>query len=714
LPLVGVVASNSPVPESSDDRPVTSLVRIGVDVGGTFTKAVAFDLAAGRVIALSSIPTTHREEGGPAAGVVQVIADVASQVGPERVELVTHSTTQAVNALLEGDVGTVGVLALGRRPDLRRAAKRTRLDDLELTPGKSLPVVAELVDITEGFDEAKIDAALDRLKAAGARSICVAEAFAPDDGSAERAAVGRAVARGMPACGSAEMTGLYGLELRTVTAALNASILPIALQTAQHVEQGVRSVGVTAPVMVMRGDGGAIDAAGLRREPARTLYSGPAASVSGVLRTMRLDDAVIVEVGGTSTNVAAVKGGRPALSYVRVASHATAIRALDVRVVGVAGGSMLRARRGRLHGVGPRSAHVAGLPYSCYLDAGEFADATAELIAPRDGDPPEYVVARLTDGRLVAITNTCAAVALGIVHTGDHAARGASREAALAALGAAGRLLRLDASEVARRMLVASAQTIGKLVADVCKDYSLDSPRLVAVGGGAGGVARFVAAEMGFECDIPDNAEVISSIGDALSFVRVERERSVIEPTLADSEALAAAVEEACLAAGAALSSIDVRVEHDREHATLRASATGMIGLSSGAMPGRSPLSAAEAVAVASHHGYADPIGVGHAWISRRSAASRSSTVLLLDRYGDVVARGDGDYLVGPDMQRDALVDLVARYTRRNLGSEGKPEVWLVRDSRIASLTPAAAIEALDDVKNIHPDSTTAVVVTGK
>jgi hypothetical protein len=375
---------------------------------------------------------------------------------------------------------------------------------------------------------------------------------------------------------------------------------------------------------------------------------------------------------------------------------------------------MLRARRGRLHGVGPRSAHVAGLPYSCYLDPGEFTAATAELIAPREGDPLEYVVARLADGRRVAITNTCAAVAVGIVQPRDHAAQGASRDAALAALDAAGRLLKLEGSEVARRMLVASAQTIGKLVADVCKDYSLESPRLVAVGGGAGGVARFVAAEMGFECDIPDNAEVISSIGDALSFVRVERERSVIEPTLADSESLAAAVEEACLAAGAALSSIDVRVEHDREHATLRASATGMIGLSSGAMPGRSPLTAAEAIAVAGHHGFTDPIGVGHAWISRRPAAGRSSAVLLLDRYGDVVARGDGDYLVGSDMQQADLVDLIARYTRRNLGSEGQPQVWLVRASRIVSLTPAAAIDALNEVINVQPDSATAVVVTGK
>ena len=465
--------------------------------------------------------------------------------------------------------------------------------------------------------------------------------------------------------------------------------------------------------MVMRGDGGAIDATGLRREPARTLYSGPAASVSGVLRTMRLDDAVIVEVGGTSTNVAAVKGGRPALRYVRVASHATAVRALDVRVVGVAGGSMLRARRGHLHGVGPRSAHVAGLPYSCYLDPQDFANVTAEVIAPKVDDPKEYVVARLADGRRVAITNTCAAVALGIVHASDHAAHHASRDAALAALGAAGRLLRLDATEVARRMLVASAHAIGALVADVCKDYSLQSPTLVAVGGGAGGVARFVADQMGLDCHIPEDAEVISSIGDALSFVLVERERSVVEPTLADGESIAAAAQDACLEAGAALSSIDVRVEFDREHATLRATATGMVGLASGAMPGRAPLRADEVVAVAGHHGYSNPVSVGHAWVARRPSSSGSSNVLLLDRYGDVVAAGQGDYLTGDGMVEGQLSTMIARNTRRHLGGEGKPTVWIVGRSRIVSLTPSAALDAVrSSGPRPEPELVTAIVVT--
>jgi len=413
---------------------------------------------------------------------------------------------------------------------------------------------------------------------------------------------------------------------------------------------------------------------------------------------MRVDDAVIVEVGGTSTNVAAVKSGRPALSY--------------VRVVGVAGGSMLRARRGRLHGVGPRSAHMAGMAYSCYLDPAEYDGFKIEVVAPRPGDPVEYVVDKLRDGRRVAITNTCAAVALDVVHEGDHAAISANRRSAELVLEAAGALLKLDGAEVARRMLVASAQAIGALVAAVSKDYSLGSPRLIAVGGGAGGVARFVAKEMNLECYIPEHAEVISSIGDALSFVLVERERSVIDPTLADDEALAAEVEEACLQAGAAANSIDVRVEYDREHSTLRASATGMVGLASGAMPGRAPLTTSEVGAVAGHHGYSDAARVGHSWVARRSGASGPSSVLVLDRYGDVVAKGPGDFLFGTDVEASALDSLVAKYTRRHLGSDSKPTVLLLGPSRVLALTAAAAVQAIGDLAaTTAPDAAQAVVV---
>ncbi|MEI2706302.1 MAG: hydantoinase/oxoprolinase family protein [Ilumatobacteraceae bacterium] len=241
------------------------------------------------------------------------------------------------------------------------------------------------------------------MRDAGVAAIAVAEAFSPDDTSNELAVAALAGEVGLAVCTSTELSGLYGLELRTVTAALNASIVPIAVSTAQYVSDGVRAAGIAAPVMVMRSDGGATDLAGFSAAPVRTLYSGPSASVAGALRYTGVADAIVVEVGGTSTNIAAVRHGRPALSYVRVASHSTALRSVDVRVVGVAGGSMLRVRRGRVYGVGPRSAHIAGLPYACFAGAAVFDGAAVEVGPALPGDPADYLTLRTTGGQRYAL-----------------------------------------------------------------------------------------------------------------------------------------------------------------------------------------------------------------------------------------------------------------------------------------------------------------------
>jgi len=88
--------------------------------------------------------------------------------------------------------------------------------------------------------------------------------------------------------------------------------------------------------------------------------------------------------------------------------------------------------------------------------------------------------------------------------------------------------------------------------------------------------------------------------------------------------------------------------------------------------------------------------------------------VLVLDRYGDVVSEGPGDFLSGSDMEAAALESLVAKYTRRHLGTEGKPTVWLVGASRIVALTAAAAVDAVrDHATSAGQNAAQAVVVTG-
>ncbi len=120
------------------------------------------------------------------------------EVGADRVDLVTHSTTQAVNALLEGDVGTVGVIGLGRRPELKQARKRTQLDRIELSPGRFLRTVAEFLDVTDGLDEDAVREVLDRLTAGRGQRGQRGRGLRPRRRQ-QRAAGGRTGHRGRPA-----------------------------------------------------------------------------------------------------------------------------------------------------------------------------------------------------------------------------------------------------------------------------------------------------------------------------------------------------------------------------------------------------------------------------------------------------------------------------------------------------------------------------------
>jgi hypothetical protein len=160
--------------------------------------------------------------------------------------------------------------------------------------------------------------------------------------------------------------------------------------------------------MIMRGDGGVMDVHEMRRRPAMTMLSGPAASVAGALMHLRISDGIYFEVGGTSTNIGVIRNGRPTVKYARVGGHETYVSSLDVRVLGIAGGSLVRLGEGVIADVGPRSAHIAGLAYAAFAVPEAFEGATLELFQPGPGEATDHVAIRGRDGARYAVTTTCA------------------------------------------------------------------------------------------------------------------------------------------------------------------------------------------------------------------------------------------------------------------------------------------------------------------
>ena len=564
-------------------------LRVGVDVGGTFTKAVAVVPHPFALRARAVVPTTHQHADGVTAGVAEALAQLFGALGDDArtVELVAFSTTQAMNALLEGDVATVGVVGIGRQPDLRPARKRTAVGDVALAPGRALRTQHEFLDATAGLTEADVDAALDRLTAGGAGAIAASGAFAVDAPEAERLVAERARERGLPTCAGHELSGAYGLELRTVSAAINASILPLMERTARIVQEVLEQADIDVPLLVLRGDGGAMSLEAFGRAPSLSIGAGPAAGVAAALHELELTNGIVLECGGTSSNVSVVDGGRTVLRTLKVMGRPTAIRSVASWVVGAAGGSMARLKRRGIAEVGPRSAHIADLPYACFADAAKLDGAQLELVAPREGDPESYAAVRTREGRLLALTATCAANALGLVPEGSHAS--ADREAALAAFAPLAARLRTTPEQAARALLDAAVAKIASTVEEAAKAHGFgpDVP-VVALGGSGPALAGEVARALGRPLQIPEHPEVLSSVGAALSLVRAEVVRSAAgNGTVAAAAAQAA--ERECIAAGAAPDTVRVETRYDTQRNQVRAVATGAVALESGAA-GRAPV----------------------------------------------------------------------------------------------------------------------------
>jgi N-methylhydantoinase A len=548
--------------------------RIGIDVGGTFTDAVAVDAASFELLGQIKVPTTHRASAGVAQGIIDALQGLLRNlsIDPAHVSFISHGTTQATNALLEGDVARVGIVGIGKGLEGLRARRQTRLAPIELAPGAFLRPLHRFLAVTVPRPE-QARQAVDELAREGAEVIVASGLYAVDDPSAENIVVQAARERGLPATGAHEITKLYGLRTRTRTAVINASILPKMLEVADSVERSVADAGISAPLMIMRGDGGVMNVDQLRKRPILTLVSGPAAGVAGALMYEKVSDAIFLEVGGTSVDISAIRDGRVQSRYAEIGGHRTYLQSLDVRSVGIGGGSMLRLRRGTID-IGPRSAHIAGLDYAVYQQAASCEGTRLVRLRPLACDPEDYVAVETAAGRF-ALTLSCAANLAGFVGDTDWAH--GNRAAAERAFAPLAQQLGRSVIEVARDAVDAAVLKTRPTVEALMADYGIDRRNLVLVGGGGGAATLVPALARALDCEfrIARNAPIISPLGVALALVRDVVERMIPNPTADDLRRVRAEAENAAVAAGASRNTVEVDVVVDAQRNVVRAIASG-------------------------------------------------------------------------------------------------------------------------------------------
>lgn len=675
-------------------------IRIGIDVGGTHTKAVAIDNATNEIIGKGSVKTTHHHPRGVAQGVIDAFQSCISDndVHPDEVIFIAHSTTQATNALLEGDVAKVGVVGIGGGGIGGFLAKRqTKTDNIDLGNQKKIEVVSDYLKV-KGLNESQINSTLDAMKSQGVSVIVSSKAFGVDDPTEELMVNSVATEKGLLSTSASEITKLYGLSTRTKTAALNASILPTMLGTATSTEESVVESGIKVPLMIMRGDGGVMEINEMKKRPILTMLSGPAASVSGALMYLRASNAVFVEVGGTSTDISVIKDGKPAVDYSIIGGHRTYVNSLDVRVTGVAGGSMIRANKGGIVDVGPRSAHIADLEYAAFTDPALFEGAELYFVKPTANDPDDYVAIRLNNGKSVTITLTCAANALGILEDSDFAK--GNYEASVAAVKILADTLGKSVEDTAREILDKASNKIIPVIDDLIEKYQIERDQVVMIGagGGAGPLVRHTAALMNFSFQIPEYAEVISSIGVALAMVREMVERTAPNPTVEDIAAIKKEAKDLAIKSGAVEDTIEVYVEIDDQSQKLSAIALGSTEVRATDLNKDITLEDAKEIALGTIKNPTSEIGVEYdngKMFCLSHLAGEQNNLRIIDRQGFVkVQRGHGGGAKATFGEVEAAVNaLWDKYTNYSSEIRINPDVFIIDGVRLLDYSGLSTAE---------------------
>lgn len=697
-------------------------IRIGIDVGGTFTHAVAINADDFSLVGKIKVPTTHTHPKGVAQGIIDSLYQLleSSKIDPEEVILIAHSTTQATNALLEGDVAPVGILGMGGGLEKSKARSDTNIGKIELAPGKFLQTFHRFLDTSEGLDKNKARELIEELRSEGAEVIVAAEAFSVDNPRNEDAVVELCREMNLLAVNTHDISQLYGLRTRTRTAAVNASMLPKMMETADMTEQSVRAAGIKAPLMIMRSDGGIMDIQEMRRRPILTMLSGPAAGVAAALMYVHITDGIFIEVGGTSTDISAIRNGKALVQTATVGGHRLYLRTLDVRTVGVAGGSIPRIKNHKIHDVGPRSAHIAQLNYASFTDIPPDEKIEVELIEPRPGDPNDYLCLRLQDDRRVTITPTCAANMLGLI-TEDNYAYG-NQQSVRIAFEALAKYLGDDANPqtLADSLLKRAAPKVANVVADLINDYELDENLLTLSGGGggAGALVPYTAKMMNLPFKIAPNTEVISAIGVALAMVRDTIERTVINPTEQDILNIRKEAEESVLRMGAAPETVEVQIEVDPQKNIVRAVATGSTELRSRDLSTakldepelekilrqsiRGSIQILKKIAETSHLLVYQAITVNKKMLG--FLKQKRTQIRVIDRDGVIRLQiGDGDALLSTKGNMNhTLRDLIERYTIYGDAGREIPGVYIVFRGRILDLSGLIETEQILALANLE------------
>ena len=350
---------------------------IGVDVGGTFTDLIKLDQNTGKV-RLAKVASTIENQ---AFGVMQSIAEAETNL--KNVALVVHGTTTTTNAVLERKLSRTGLITTAGFRDVLELGRRTRPQPYGMK-GHFLPIIPRDLRLEVGermdyagrilipLNESSVREAGKKLLDQGVESVVIhfLHAYANPEHELRAAEI---LAEFWPneyiTTGHSLLSESREFE-RGVTAAVNAAVQPILKRYINKLDSELEAEGYAGELLVMNGNGGTVSAKRVVREAAKTVMSGPASGVIAAAYTGTAagrPNLITYDMGGTSTDVALIRGGEPSVSNEIELEYAMPIHVpmVDVRTIGAGGGSIAKVNDAGLLEVGPRSAGAEPGPI-CY------------------------------------------------------------------------------------------------------------------------------------------------------------------------------------------------------------------------------------------------------------------------------------------------------------------------------------------------------------
>jgi N-methylhydantoinase A/oxoprolinase/acetone carboxylase beta subunit len=499
-------------------------MQIGVDIGGTFTDIVALD-GEGR-LSLAKVPTTPKDLlDGIAAAVRRVLA--LSGGAPADVARFVHGTTVATNAVLEQKGAVTALLATEGFEDVLELGrqKRSRMYDLAmdpetptfLAPRRRRVGIRERLDargaVLTPLDEAQVRATVTDLRARGVQAIAVCYLFSFVNPAHERRTreICREVAPELSVSLSSEVDPTFREYERFCVTAFDAYLGPVVQRYLAGLAEGLRALGIAPVPLIMRSRGGIVSAALAAEQPVTLFLSGPAAGAIGAAEAAErsgVRDFVSLDMGGTSNDVALVRGGRPLLAAEGwIGPYPVRTPMVDVSTIGAGGGSIAWIDGARGLHVGPRSAGADPGP-ACYGRGGDAATVTDASLVLGYLNPERFA------GGQIALDVGAARAAVGAV----------ARQLGLEVVAAAAGIHRVVNARMADQIRLVTIK----------RGYDPRQFALVVLGGAGPVHGVPLAAEMGMaEVLVPEAPGVLAAFGLLAAAIEHHHARTLPGPAAA-------------------------------------------------------------------------------------------------------------------------------------------------------------------------------------